>query len=406
MMQIDFFLIKLLSAILQLCHPMRFCVTLLLLIGAVSLQAQPLRDINYRYLYDSDLPFVMDAQQVRSENGWTVHYSLYVRDTTVVSAQQYSIEWQVRSDLATKDFQSITSENVQQNTAGKIAGEIRIAGTTTGFVVAKVTDPKSAQAWMFPYNLERNYPVEGVISALNGSGVYKFAPTGTQVKISPDTTWILSYYNDVFPAAAPGFSETQARVSRGLKPDSVISVRSENITLFKNGLFLFQRDTTTAEGIALRAHDDYPRFANVRNLPGPLMYICTKQEYDRLESANGDKKIFDRTVLSITGDSERARRLIRNYFKRVELANKYFTSYKEGWKTDRGMVYIIFGLPEEIYKVADREIWKYNNETFKVTFNFIRSSSVFDPDNYVLIRDKKYQETWYEVIDLWRNARF
>jgi hypothetical protein len=24
----------------------------------------------------------------------------------------------------------------------------------------------------------------------------------------------------------------------------------------------------------------------------------------------------------------------------------------------------------------------------------------------VLIREKKYQTTWYEVIDLWRNARF
>ena len=43
---------------------------------------------------------------------------------------------------------------------------------------------------------------------------------------------------------------------------------------------------------------------------------------------------------------------------------------------------------------------------FKIRFDFARSGSLFDPDNYVLIRDKKYEDTWYEVIDLWRNARF
>jgi hypothetical protein len=97
---------------------------------------------------------------------------------------------------------------------------------------------------------------------------------------------------------------------------------------------------------------------------------------------------------------------MRSYFKRVELANQFFTSYKEGWKTDRGMIYIVFGLPDEVFKFNDREVWTYNADEYKATFNFSKSSSVFDPDNYVLIREKKYQQTWYEVIDLWRNARF
>jgi hypothetical protein len=44
--------------------------------------------------------------------------------------------------------------------------------------------------------------------------------------------------------------------------------------------------------------------------------------------------------------------------------------------------------------------------SLKVTFNFVKSSTLFDPDNYVLIREKKFQETWYEKVDLWRNARF
>jgi hypothetical protein len=97
---------------------------------------------------------------------------------------------------------------------------------------------------------------------------------------------------------------------------------------------------------------------------------------------------------------------MRSYFKRVELANQFFSSFKEGWKTDRGMVYIIYGIPDEVYKFKDREVWKYKSSTYKASFDFVRSGTLFDPDNYVLIRDNKFKETWYEVVDLWRNARF
>src|SRR5690606_12532002 len=111
-------------------------------------------------------------------------------------------------------------------------------------------------------------------------------------------------------------------------------------------------------------------------------------------------------ILSITQDTERARILMRNYFRRVELANRYFSSYKEGWKTDRGMVFIIFGLPDEVYLFDDREVWEYKNNRLSESFVFVRSGSIFDPGNKVLIRQRKKESSWYEGVDLWRNARF
>jgi hypothetical protein len=57
-------------------------------------------------------------------------------------------------------------------------------------------------------------------------------------------------------------------------------------------------------------------------------------------------------------------------------------------------------------RYSDREVWNYKNASYKITFNFAKSPTIFGPDNFVLIRQKKYQDTWYEVIDLWRNARF
>lgn len=97
---------------------------------------------------------------------------------------------------------------------------------------------------------------------------------------------------------------------------------------------------------------------------------------------------------------------MRNYFNNVEMANLHFTSYKEGWKTDRGMLFIVLGLPTAVYKFTDREVWEYKTLVYDMSFTFIRSPTVFDPENYVLIRDKKYQLEWYEIVDLWRKARF
>src|SRR5690606_17413470 len=150
------------------------------------------------------------------------------------------------------------------------------------------------------------------------------------------------------------------------------------------GLYLVQTDTNSTKGYAFRVEEDYPRLAKIESLADPLIYICTKQEFDRIKAAKGDKKAFDRVILSITRDAERAKTFMRSYFRRVELANTFFTSYKEGWKTDRGMIYIIFGLPDQIYRFTDREVWTYKNNQYKASFDFVKSSTLFDPENYVL----------------------
>jgi GWxTD domain-containing protein len=218
---------------------------------------------------------------------------------------------------------------------------------------------------------------------------------------------IISYYNHDFPAAVPPFSEGVGRVSAALKADSIYTLpANQPVTLTSEGLYLVQGDTTSANGFSFRVVNDYPRYTTLESLANPLIYLCTKQEFDRIKAAEGDKKAFDKVILSITGDAGRARELMRNYFRRVEWANNYFSSYKEGWKTDRGMIFILFGLPDELFRFEDREVWNFNNKAVKATFSFVKSGTVFDPENYVLVRDSKLKETWYNKIDLWRSARF
>ena len=379
------------------------------LLVSVSAVAQPLQDINYEYLYAPDASIVFDLKPVRGEKFFTVLYSLRVKDTTGMGTD-YTIRWEGRQTLSDREgialpLRGEVSVRTQRGLDGR--GRILLAEAPR-YVVARVTRNSMKRAWLFYTELNVNYPVNNFLIQ-NGSAVLEpYIHTNELVALGYDSgEWMVSYYDDRFPAAAPPFSETQSRVKARLDVDSVFTLRAgDPIRFSRKGLYLIQKDTNSLQGFAVRAEDDYPQYSRLASLPDPLMYISTRQEIERLQASGGNKKTFDRIILGITNDTERARILMRNYFRRVEMANRYFTSYKEGWKTDRGMVYTIFGKPEEVYRFEDREVWSYKNERLDMRLTFTRSSSLFDPDNFVLIREKKREDEWYETIDLWRNARF
>jgi GWxTD domain-containing protein len=384
-------------------------VFVIVLLSAFSASGQALRDINYNFLYNPIEPFTFQAHVVKSGTTFNVFFNLTVRDT-LQQAEEFLIQWDLRKDLGEKAGSPLAATDISRDTAGKtIVGSLSIPVTAERqYLTAKVLNNAVKRAWIFYETLEPNIPVNGYLKLESTAVTNSFIKINTPVVISSaGEQKIVSYYNDDFPAAVPGFSEGLARVSRSMLVDSSFTYpTNEPIGFQKRGLYLVQQDTNSTEGFAFRVEDDYPRLSKVESLADPLIYICTKQEFERVKQAKGDKKAFDRVILNITGNTERARTFMRSYFRRVELANQFFTSYKEGWKTDRGMIYIIFGLPDQIYRFTDREVWTYKSSTFKISFDFVKSSTVFDPENFVLVREKKFQETWYEVIDLWRNARF
>lgn len=386
----------------------RFLIIAFLLV-CVEAVGQPLRDINFEYLYNPGSNVRLELKAVRGTSAYTILYNLTVKDTADL-ANQYSLEWQARALLSDKEGTPVYLGDLtisRHNSGFSGRGTLALDGAPK-FLVAKVTNNTARRAWLFYVALQPNYPVNNYLTR-NGFVITEpYVKTGDHLKLALDTDrWIVSYYDDNFPAAAPAFSESQTRVAAEMRVDSVFSVDAgTELNFSRKGLYLMQKDTNAIEGIAIRSEDDYPGYSVITNLPAPLIYITTRQEYEKLTSSPGNKKVFDRTILSIVNDTERARTLMRSYFRRVELANRYFTSYKEGWKTDRGMVYIIYGVPNEVYKSENREIWRYNTSQFQATFAFTRSSSVFDPDNMVLVRERKHENIWYEVIDLWRNARF
>lgn len=218
------------------------------------------------------------------------------------------------------------------------------------------------------------------------------------------------YYRHEFPAALPPMVTKDGPVSKNIEVDSTFRVENEETFVIKNtGLYLLQTDTTSSSALSFRLEDRYfPKSAKLDQLVDPLIYITTKEEKRALENAKDSKAKFDQFWLDLTRSSERAKDIIKNYYDRVEEANRLFTSYKPGWKTDRGMIYIIFGPPSQVFKTNNEEAWVYlsTKELRKIEFQFVKANSIFSNSHYALVRDKKYADSWFKAISRIRQGRF
>lgn len=223
----------------------------------------------------------------------------------------------------------------------------------------------------------------------------------------------LKYFHVKHPIAKPPFSESEKDENIVLTPDSAVTLSFDSInnvefTINAHGLFLFQTSEVIKEGPTFFCfQNNFPEIKDVENMIEPMRYITTKEEYTNLMEAENKKLAMDEFWLEIAGGTERARTLIKEYFNRVENANHYFTSYLEGWKTDRGLIYLIYGPPNVVYKNKDYENWIYGEENNIMSMNFVfyKSKNYLTNNDYVLSRSAIYKNTWYRAVDTWRSGR-
>lgn len=221
-------------------------------------------------------------------------------------------------------------------------------------------------------------------------------------------TLVINDFTDIDNIAPPPFSEKNPNPNFENPENSyeikfgdngIVYVPTENghtlqftgNKLEKNGFFL------------LRFSDDFPRIKRVSSLIPPLRFITSREEYGNLMDTTNQRLKFEKFWLLKGGSKEQARYLIKTYYNRVEYANKKFTSYKEGWKTDRGMLYLIFGEPDYVYKNPDSEKWIYgqNDNGSQLRFDFYHDGG----NNYSLIRNSLFKSPWYVAVENWRNGR-
>jgi GWxTD domain-containing protein len=161
----------------------------------------------------------------------------------------------------------------------------------------------------------------------------------------------------------------------------------------------------------------YPSMTTPEVMIEPLAYLATPDEMESMRAAPKPKMALDEFWIKCGGNIEKSRELIRIYYTRVLYSNYYFTSYKQGWMTERGMIYIIYGPPDKIYKSTDGEIWGYKKPVLKSSwggrysvkeeylyFTFKQRNNIFSDNDFYLSRTETLVTYWDKAILSWRKG--
>ncbi|HTP12126.1 MAG TPA: GWxTD domain-containing protein, partial [Bacteroidota bacterium] len=127
--------------------------------------------------------------------------------------------------------------------------------------------------------------------------------------------------------------------------------------------------TTTSRRFHIMWGDIPSTIVDIDKAIDQLRYVATSDELDSLHAGTTPedrRKKFLAFWNKRNPDPTSGRNpLMEEYYRRVDYANKSFTRYMDGWKTDRGMVYIRLGPPDNIerhpFEMGSKpyEIWYY-----------------------------------------------
>lgn len=235
--------------------------------------------------------------------------------------------------------------------------------------------------------------------------------TGDFLKVTSDRfkqNWSYISWKDEMRLPAPPYTETRIELPF---PEDTTKLDWTEGTIGKDvpeGRLSFFDEANQHAWTLLVTNDFYPQVRMIDEMVQSLRYISSKKEFDRITAIQANrKKELDEFWLDCGGSKERSRELIRIYYRRVEEANYYFSSFVEGWKSDRGLIHIVFGNPNHIRHGADYETWTYGEENnlTSVTFNFRKVDNVYSENHLVLERNPIFRTQWDRAITAWRNGR-
>ncbi len=181
---------------------------------------------------------------------------------------------------------------------------------------------------------------------------------------------------------------------------------SNPLQLSDQGFYHFYNNDEETAGYTLyRFTNDYPYITTPMQMIMPLRYISSSKEFKTLYNSKNKKKAVEDFWINISGDEKRAKNMIKLYYNRVQNSNISFAADREGWMTDRGMIFIIYGPADVVYRNGNMETWKYGNykNDNALVFNFYKVDNPFTDNLYIMQRSEEYKPSWNKAIEVWRR---
>jgi GWxTD domain-containing protein len=235
----------------------------------------------------------------------------------------------------------------------------------------------------------------------------------------PDSIYISYYKPYIQVPDPPSMLVPEKTIDYG--PDTTIALQySDTLPIMfpKPGIFICSVGRKTSDGFTFMNFGPvYPAMNSPREMIEPLAYLATADKMEEMRSAPRPKVALDDFWISCAKNVDKARELIRIYYTRVEYADYYFSSYKEGWRTERGMIYIMYGPPDKLYKNSEGESWGYRKPIIKSSwgtrytvkedylyFNFRKKNSIFSDNDYYLQRSENPVTFWDQAVNSWKKG--
>lgn len=205
------------------------------------------------------------------------------------------------------------------------------------------------------------------------------------------------------------------------EPDTIIAFAYSDtlpITFPTEGVYFCTTKRGSEEGFTFfNFGSTYPSMTDPAVMMKPLAYLASEEEMNRMLTSPRPKAALDEFWISCGGNIDKSRELIRIFYTRILYANYYFTSFKEGWRTERGMIYTIYGPPDKVYKNSEEESWGYRRPLLKSSwggrvhlkenylfFNFRMRKNMFSDNDFYLSRSETLVTYWDKAVASWRKG--
>ena len=407
-------------------------LSILFVLFILSCRTGRIANQNLSYFYDKSMsPFIPEYRAFHKNDSLTsIFFKInsenlfYVKEGNEESfIAKASIKAELYSSFDMKTFIDSCSIKIQDNDKTNkkdITGSIDIKAKINSSYCLRITfsdinKHSTVDSYLNIYrkssNSEQNFlmkhPDNSIFynNRLSSDEEFKIESNNNKIK-----KLFIRYYNRFFPIATPPFSETMLKAFN-FKADSIFTIdikngQTQNLKFVKKGIYHFQADTSSKEGFTVfRFDDDFPVVTTIDQMLQPLRYLTSKSEFEDINITKDKKEAIENFWIQTSGNADRAKQMIRLFYNRVKEANQFFTSYIEGWKTDRGIIYIIYGQPNIVYRDKYFEKWIYGEDRNMLSINFVfyKVENPFSDNDYSLNRSPLYKDGWYMAVDNWRR---
>jgi GWxTD domain-containing protein len=329
-------------------------------------------------------------QFVKSDKGFTASYivtiSVFNEDREKLITEKV---W--NEEVNEKDFEQTISKN-NYNLSFK-----SFYLTPGKYTIRSAVEDKESKKEYSVEDLFTVRPLDGDVALSDIILISKTSETGGTKKILPNVSGNVATQK----GGVPIFFEAYSKAPEDVKLQYIISDEKKNI-IYQSGeakhldsgktqIFDTIKDSSISLGNylltvtildkndSLIASSNKPFYSRWFGIPttikdldvavDQLVYIASTSEIDYIKDAKTKeeetKRYLEFWKKKDPSPSTEENEVFNEYYRRIQYANEHFSHYVKGWKTDRGMVFIILGAPNNVdrhpfdYDSKPYEIWQY-----------------------------------------------